>query len=297
MTAPQITVEFDAPLSTDTPEVFDAKAQDTGNKLNALGTQANAISTFVNDKATQVDADATAAASSASAADASATAAASASGDVATDWVSGGSYTRNKVVWLGSTGRRFRALTTHSGVATSPDVDGTNWVEATTVVKTINGDSIAGAGNLDVAATLADQAADSALPATGKQSIAGLLQTVRNALKWLTAKFDAGGDVDIKWDVPAGSTNAIVLTDRGKAVTITANTSIPTNASVPFPEGSAILLIGDATGRVITGPAASSLTLEGVATAKTSFTMKPNKSCVIRKTGTNTWRVFGDVTA
>lgn len=297
MTAPQITVDFDPPLSTDTPEVFDAKAQDTGNKLNDLGTQVNAVSTFVNAKATQVDADATAAANAASAADASATAAADAAAEVASDWVPGASYTRNTIVWLGDTGRRFRALTTHTGVSTSPDEDATNWVEATTMVKTINSDSIAGAGNLDVAATLADEVADSTLPATGKQTIASLLQTVRNCLEWLVAKFAAGGEVDIKWDVPTGSTNAIVLTDRGRAVTITANTSIPTNASVPFPEGSAILLIGDATGRVITGPAASSLTVEGVATAKTSFTMKPNKSCVIRKTGTNTWRVFGDVTA
>ena len=145
-------------------------------------------------------------------------------------------------------------------------------------------------------ASLSDEAAASDLPSTATTPLVGLLQTMRNALKWLVSKFDTGGEVDIKWDIPTGSTNAIALTDRGRAVTITANTSIPTNASVAFPVGSSIMLIGDATGRVITGPAASSLTIDGVATAKTSFTMKANKSCIIRKTATDAWRVFGDVT-
>lgn len=155
----------------------------------------------------------------------------------------------------------------------------------------------AAAGSAQSYTTLADQAASSTLPSTAANTpFSSLHQTARNALKWLVAKFDTGGEVDIKWDIPSGSTNALVLSDRGRAVTITANTTIPTNASVAYPTGAAILLVGDSTGRVITGPAASSLTIEGVASAQTSFTMKPNKSCVIRKTGTNTWRVFGDVT-
>lgn len=45
----------------------------------------------------------------------------------------------------------------------------------------------------EASATLADQAASSALPATGQATVAALLQTVRNALKWLTARFDGTG--------------------------------------------------------------------------------------------------------
>lgn len=95
--------------------------------------------------------------------------------------------------------------------------------------------------------------------------------------------------------IPTGSTNTIALSDQGRSVSITANTSIPTHASVPFPDGAVVLLTCGATARTITGPTSNSLTLEGSAAAVTSFTIKANKSVVIRKTDTNAWRVFGDV--
>lgn len=144
--------------------------------------------------------------------------------------------------------------------------------------------------------TLTNTAGSSTLPAVTETSLTTLLQTTRNCLSWLVSKFSTGGEVDVKWDIPTGSTNAIALADRGKAVTITANTTIPTNASVAFPVGSAVMLVGGATGYVITGPASNSLTVEGDTTARTSFTMKTNRSVVIRKTATNAWRVYGDVT-
>lgn len=147
-----------------------------------------------------------------------------------------------------------------------------------------------------VSATLTNTAGSSTLPAITDTPLVSLLQTTRNCLNWLVAKFNTGGEVDIKWDIPTGSTNAIALADRGKAVTITANTSIPTNASVAFPVGSAVMLVGGATGYIITGPAATSLTVEGDTTLRTRFTMKANRSVVIRKTATNAWRVYGDVT-
>lgn len=149
---------------------------------------------------------------------------------------------------------------------------------------------------------------------------AGTQNTTGSAAKWTTARtltlggtgkgVDGSGNVtwtlsemgaasstalDAQLDIPAGSTNAIALSDRGKAVSISANTTIPTNSSVAFPIGSVVLLTCDSTARTITGPASNSLTLEGSATAVTSFTLKANKSAVIRKTGTDAWRVFGDV--
>lgn len=95
--------------------------------------------------------------------------------------------------------------------------------------------------------------------------------------------------------IPSGSTSAIVLTDVGGAVSVAANITIPTNASVAIPVGACILLQCDSTARTITGPAASSLVLEGSAAAVTSFTLKANKGAVIRKTATDAWHVYGDV--
>lgn len=139
---------------------------------------------------------------------------------------------------------------------------------------------------------LTDAAGANTLPATGGAAITALLQTVRNCLKWLLAKVDTKADTGM---VPAGSTNAIALTDVGGAVAITSNTTIPTNASVAIPVGACVLLQCGSTARTITGPAASSLVLEGSATAVTSFTLKANKGAVIRKTAADAWHVYGDV--
>jgi len=145
------------------------------------------------------------------------------------------------------------------------------------------------AGKAPATTTLTDDAAASTLPTTASATLAALLQTVRNCLKWLVAKT---GELSV---IVNGTANTLNLAAAGNAVPISANTTLPTNAAVAYPVGTCILLQCDGTARTITGPAASSLTLEGSASAVTSFTLKANKSSVIRKTGTDAWRVYGDV--
>lgn len=138
-------------------------------------------------------------------------------------------------------------------------------------------------------ATLTDAAADSTLPATSSTALATLLQTVRNCLKWLV---DKTASLSVITD---GTANTLDLAAAGNMVPISTNITIPTNASVAYPIGTCILLQCGSVMRTITGPAASSLTLEASGAAVTSFNLKAYKSVVIRKTGTDTWRVYGDV--
>jgi hypothetical protein len=95
--------------------------------------------------------------------------------------------------------------------------------------------------------------------------------------------------------VPAGTANTLNLAAANKAVPITANTTIPTHASVAYGIGACIVLECGGTARTITGPAPNSLTIDGKSGTVTSFTLKADTSVAIRKTGTNTWRVYGDV--
>ena len=92
-----------------------------------------------------------------------------------------------------------------------------------------------------------------------------------------------------------GSANTFNLAAAGNTVPITANSTIPTNASVAYPVGTCIMLQCSSTSRTISGPGANTLTLEGSATTVSSVTLKANKSVVIRKTATDAWRVYGDV--
>lgn len=162
-----------------------------------------------------------------------------------------------------------------------------NTADASKPVSTAQATAIAGKAPIN--ATLSDAAASQTLPATTSTAITALLQTVRNCLKWLLAKTDE------LLRIPTGTANSLTLAEAGKSVAISEANTIPTNASVAFPIGTCILLTCDSTARTITGPASSSLTLEGSATAVTSFTLKANKSAVIRKTATDAWRVYGDV--
>ena len=144
-------------------------------------------------------------------------------------------------------------------------------------------------GAAPVNTALTDAAASSTLPATTSTALTELLQTVRNCLKWLVAK---AGELSV---ITNGAANTFTLASAGNVVPISADTTLPTNTTVAYPVGTCILLQCDGTARTITGPAASSLTLEGSGTAVTSFTLKANKSAVIRKTATDAWRVYGDV--
>lgn len=95
--------------------------------------------------------------------------------------------------------------------------------------------------------------------------------------------------------VPAGTANTLDLAAANKAVPITANTSIPTHASVAYPIGTCIILECGGTARTISGPASNSLMIDGGSSVATSFILKANTSVAIRKTDTNAWRVYGDV--
>ena len=232
------------------------------------------------------------------------TAAAAATGDFATAAqgalaadalpMSGGTMTGAIVFAGGQTWPTFNQSTT-GNAATA-----TNLATA----RTIGGVSFDGSANINLPGVNAE----------GTQNTSG------SAAKWTTARtftlgatgksVDGSGNVtwtlaeigaasstalDAQLDIPAGSTNAIALPDRGKAVSISANTTIPTNSSVAFPIGSVVLLTCDSTARTITGPASNSLSLDGKSGTVTSFTLKANTSVAIRKTDTNAWRVYGDV--
>lgn len=108
------------PPSRQEPATFSERADAFLGALPTFGTQVNAAGDYIDTKAAEVDVDA----ATASAAAASAVAAA---GAVA--WVSGASYDAGDVVYSLVDFQTYRAKTTHSGVATDPSADATNWVQ------------------------------------------------------------------------------------------------------------------------------------------------------------------------
>jgi hypothetical protein len=115
-------------------------------------------------------------------------------------------------------------------------------------------------------ATLADEAANSALPATSKTELTALLQTTRNALKWLIAGLNAKApladpvftgtpQVPAKSGVPANNTTYIATEGQVKSAYDSAYANaynnavaqIPSNfvaTSTSFPVGT-ILIVGN----------------------------------------------------
>ena len=112
------------PPSRQDPANFATEADAFLGALPTFQSQVNAAGTYIDGKASEVDTDATAAAASA----ASAAASASAASQVASVWVSGGTYTIGNVRFSPITYSSYRAKTNHSGVTTDPSVDTTNWV-------------------------------------------------------------------------------------------------------------------------------------------------------------------------
>ncbi|MDR0396878.1 MAG: hypothetical protein LBH66_06215, partial [Oscillospiraceae bacterium] len=76
-------------------------------------------------------------------------------------------------------------------------------------------------------ATLTDAAAARTLPATTSSTLASLLQTARNCLKWLAARFDASGNANAAVKLAAART--ITLTGD---VTGSVSTDLGTNPSI-----------------------------------------------------------------
>lgn len=112
------------PPSRQDPANFATEADAFLGALPTFQSQVNAAGTYIDGIGAAVDADATAAAASA----ASAAASASAASQVASVWVSGGTYTIGNVRFSPITYSTYRAKTNHSGVTTDPSLDTTNWV-------------------------------------------------------------------------------------------------------------------------------------------------------------------------
>ena len=119
MTAPTITA-LPTPPSRQDPETFADRSDAFLGALPTFQSELNTLGDYVETTAAEVDVDA----ATASAAAASAVAAAG-----ATAWVSGASYNAGAVVYSLIDFQTYRAKTTHSGVATDPSADATNWVQ------------------------------------------------------------------------------------------------------------------------------------------------------------------------
>jgi hypothetical protein len=119
MTAPTITA-LPTPPSRQDPETFSDRSDAFLGALPTFQSELNTLGDYVETTAAEVDVDA----ATASAAAASAVAAAG-----ATAWVSGASYNAGAVVYSLIDFQTYRAKTTHSGVATDPSADATNWVK------------------------------------------------------------------------------------------------------------------------------------------------------------------------
>ena len=119
MTAPTITA-LPTPPSRQDPETFADRSDAFLGALPTFQSELNTLGDYVETTAAEVDVDA----ATASAAAASAVAAAG-----ATAWVSGASYNAGAVVYSLIDFQTYRAKTTHSGVATDPSADATNWVK------------------------------------------------------------------------------------------------------------------------------------------------------------------------
>lgn len=128
-----------APSRGDAPTVFRTRADAFVAALVTFRTQLVSLATWISTTAGQVYDNAVEAAASAGTATtkageaaASATAAAgsvTAAGEVAgaDQWVSEAAYSIGDAVWSPDNNAVYRAITNHSGVATDPSLDATNW--------------------------------------------------------------------------------------------------------------------------------------------------------------------------
>ena len=119
MTAPTVT-PLPTPPSRQEPDTFADRSDAFLGALPTFQSELNTLGDYVETTAAEVDADA---ATASAAADAAVAAAG------ATAWVSGASYDAGDVVYSLIDFQTYRAKTTHSGVATDPSADATNWVQ------------------------------------------------------------------------------------------------------------------------------------------------------------------------
>lgn len=128
MTVPQITTTMTVPDYNLGRAAFVAASNQFGYNMTPYATQANAVATFVNDRAVAADTAANDAADNASAAATSALNAQTAATATAATWVSGAAYALNDRVWSSATsGQLYRCISAHSGISTPPANDAARW--------------------------------------------------------------------------------------------------------------------------------------------------------------------------
>lgn len=197
-----ITVVFDPPLLSDTPAVFDAKAQDSVGKFPAFIAQTNAARDAINADKTAAEAAQASAASSADAAEDSAQAALAAALASAADWQAATAYAKNDIRWGSAAGGQlYRCILAYAGSATPPADDPTHW-----------------------APVLIDPATVAAL---------GARMTAAEAVA------DGLRDLPVK---TKGAAHTLELSDRGCCIRTANAVTIPANAAVAFPDGAMVVI-------------------------------------------------------
>lgn len=248
------------PPSRQDPSNFSTRADAFLGALPTFGTEANALATDVNQDATAAAVSASDSATSASAANAAAN---------VTKWVSGTTYTEGQVTWSPSTFLSYRRKVTGAGT-TDPSADGTNWA------------LIAGTGNvsLDAVQTLTNKS----------------LSSVNNTLT-----VDGTNKVGFR-EIPQNSQSVaytLVLTDSGKHIlhpsadTTARVFTIPANASVAFPIGTAITFVNqNAAGAVSIAITTDVMRLAKLGTTGTRSLQANGVATAIKLTSTE-WIISG----
>lgn len=122
-----VTVTFDPPQLSDTPAVFDSKAQASVNKFPEFIGQLADFQVFANGKATDAEDAADDAATAKTAAEDARDAAIAASTAVATDYNPGGiAYAKNNLVW-DEPAKLYRCVLAYNSTATLPRADPAHW--------------------------------------------------------------------------------------------------------------------------------------------------------------------------
>lgn len=323
-----ITALPEAPLPTDSASDFNIKAFAWVASLDLFTDEANALATEVNANADESTA--SAATATAKAGEAAASAANSAATSLVTKWISGTTYTEGNCVWSPVNQQTFRRKTTGGG-ATDPSSDSTNWTQITTsatadptILHAADiGVSVQGydATTLKAAAIgVSVQAYDPDLTTWGAKAapsgaVVGTTDTQTLSNKSFTAPVlgtPASGNLT---NCTVDGTNAIgyrnipqnsqsgaytlVLGDAGKHILhpsadTTARTfTIPSNAAVAYPIGTALTFINQSGAGVVTiAITTDTMRLAGAGTTG-SRTLAANGIATAIKIAATEWIISG----
>lgn len=99
----------------------------------------------------------------------------------------------------------------------------------------------------------------------------------------------------------SGATYTLALTDQYQVLILTTNAStktvsIPTDASVAFPNGTAITILNTGAGLLtVNAVTAGTTTISSAGATSTAPTVAQHRAVCCIKTGTNAWTVIGGV--